>query len=176
MIIPDKIQKKHAYSGYDLLYNLMIPGLNVNAKSGSVKAARGEATLYINGVKAELREIQNLRPKEIEKIVYYDIPSGIYMGDIASINYVTKTYQLGGYISLDGWQNIGYLSGNYNLGAKMDLNKWSYTFFGGYGTNRYNGIQEDRTELMNISDSYVHRTLVNKMPFCAIISNMRNLR
>lgn len=58
----------------------------------------------------------------------------------------------------------------------MDLNKWSYTFFGGYGTNRYNGIQEDRTELMNISDSYVHRTLVNKMPFCAIISNMRNLR
>lgn len=162
MIIPDKIQKKHAYSGYDLLYNLMIPGLNVNAKSGSVKAARGEATLYINGVKAELREIQNLRPKEIEKIEYYDIPSGIYMGDIASINYVTKTYQLGGYISLDGWQNIGYLSGNYNLGAKMDLNKWSYTFFGGYGTNRYNGIQEDRTELMNISDSYVHRTLVNQ--------------
>lgn len=162
MIIPDKIQKKHAYSGYDLLYNLMIPGLNVNAKSGSVKAARGEATLYINGVKAELREIQNLRPKEIEKIEYYDIPSGIYMGDIASINYVTKTYQLGGYISLDGWQNIGYLSGNYNLWAKMDLNKWSYTFFGGYGTNRYNGIQEDRTELMNISDSYVHRTLVNQ--------------
>lgn len=162
VIIPDKIQKKHAYSGYDLLYNLMIPGLNVNAKSGSVKAARGEATLYINGVKAELREIQNLRPKEIEKIEYYDIPSGIYMGDIASINYVTKTYQLGGYISLDGWQNIGYLSGNYNLGAKMDLNKWSYTFFGGYGTNRYNGIQEDRTELMNISDSYVHRTLVNQ--------------
>lgn len=140
----------------------MIPGLNVNAKSGSVKAARGEATLYINGVKAELREIQNLRPKEIEKIEYYDIPSGIYMGDIASINYVTKTYQQGGYISLDGWQNIGYLSGNYNLGAKMDLNKWSYTFFGGYGTNRYNGIQEDRTELMNISDSYVHRTLVNQ--------------
>lgn len=128
VVIPDKIQKKHAYSGYDLLYNLMIPGLNVNANKGIVKTARGEATLYINGVKAELREIQNLRPKDIEKVEYYDIPSGIYIGDIASINYVTKTYQLGGYVSLDGWQNIGYLSGNYNLGAKLDRNKWSYTF------------------------------------------------
>lgn len=162
VVIPDKIQKKHAYSGYDLLYNLMIPGLNVNANKGVVKTARGEATLYINGVKAELREIQNLRPKDIEKVEYYDIPSGIYIGDIASINYVTKTYQLGGYVSLDGWQNIGYLSGNYNLGAKLDRNKWSYTFFGGYGMNKYNGIQENKTEKMNISDSYIHRTLVNQ--------------
>lgn len=162
VVIPDKIQKKHAYSGYDLLYNLMIPGLNVNANKGIVKTARGEATLYINGVKAELREIQNLRPKDIEKVEYYDIPSGIYIGDIASINYITKTYQLGGYVSLDGWQNIGYLSGNYNLGAKLDRNKWSYTFFGGYGMNKYNGIQENKTEKMNISDSYIHRTLVNQ--------------
>ena len=49
-------------------------------KAGVLKAARGEATLYINGVKAELREIQNLRPKEIEKIEYYDIPSVFIWG------------------------------------------------------------------------------------------------
>ena len=29
LIIPDKQQVKHAYSGYDLLYNLMIPGITV---------------------------------------------------------------------------------------------------------------------------------------------------
>lgn len=165
LVIPDRIQKSHSYSGYDLLYNLMIPGLNVNANKGIVRTARGEATLYINGVKAELREIQNLRPKEIEKIEYYDTPSGIYTGDIASINYVTKTYQLGGYISLDGWQNIGYLAGNYNLGAKMDRNQWSYTFFSGYNMNKYDGIQENRTEGMNISNSYINRNLVNQDAF-----------
>ena len=28
--------------------------------------------------------------------------------------------------------------------------------------NKYNGIQENKTEKMNISDSYIHRTLVNQ--------------
>lgn len=91
LIIPDKQQLKHAYSGYDVLYNLMIPGVDVDPRSKSVSTSRGAVTLYINGVQADLREVQNLRPKDIEKVEYYDIPSGIYTGDIASINYITKS-------------------------------------------------------------------------------------
>ena len=75
LIIPDKQQLKHAYSGYDVLYNLMIPGVDVDPRSKSVSTSRGAVTLYINGVQADLREIQNLRPKDIEKVEYYDIPS-----------------------------------------------------------------------------------------------------
>lgn len=67
LIIPSKLQSKYAYNGYDLLYNLMIPGVVVNRKEGAVITSRGSATLYINGVKADFHKIQNLRPKDIDK-------------------------------------------------------------------------------------------------------------
>lgn len=97
LIIPDKQQIKHAFSGYDLLYNLMIPGLTVNRKDKSVTALTGTATLYINGVKADIREIQNLQPKDIERVEYYTLPAtGQFSGDAASVNYITKVYKAGG--------------------------------------------------------------------------------
>ena len=34
LIIPDKQQVKHAFTGYDLLSNLMIPGIDVDRKKG----------------------------------------------------------------------------------------------------------------------------------------------
>ena len=82
LIIPDMQQRKHAYSGYDLLYNLMIPGIDVDTRKGTVSNERGAVTVYINGVRADMREVQNLRPKDIEKVEYYDMPSGVYTGDI----------------------------------------------------------------------------------------------
>ena len=36
LIIPDKQQVKHAFTGYDLLSNLMIPGIDVDRKKGVV--------------------------------------------------------------------------------------------------------------------------------------------
>ena len=82
LVIPDKQQAKHAFTGYDLLYNLMIPGLTVDRKNKKVTALAGEATLYINGVKADIKEVQSLRPQDIEKVEYYVWPtSGKFAGD-----------------------------------------------------------------------------------------------
>ena len=36
LVIPDKQQVKHANTGYDLLYNLMIPSIDVNKRTGEV--------------------------------------------------------------------------------------------------------------------------------------------
>lgn len=69
LIIPDKQQIKHAFTGYDLLYNLMIPGLTVNRKEKAVTALTGTATLYINGIKADIREIlSTISPKHIKLV------------------------------------------------------------------------------------------------------------
>ncbi len=73
LIIPDKQQVKHAYTGYGLLYNLMIPGITVERRQKTVSTSRGQATLYINGVKADFREVQNLRPKDIERIEFFEM-------------------------------------------------------------------------------------------------------
>jgi len=161
LVIPDKEQKKHAYTGYDLLYNLMIPGVNVNRRENTVVTGRGVATLYINGVEASFREIQNLRPKDIERIEYYAIPSGRYVGDMASVNYITKEYKAGGYIGIDGEQNVGYLAGKYNVAAKVAHGNTNYTFFGGYNMKEYDGVEKTQNEVITFPDNQVNRDRVN---------------
>ena len=157
LVIPDKQQIKHAFSGYDLLYNLMIPGLDVNRKDKKVTATTGEATLYINGVKADFRDVQNLRPKDIEKVEYYTLPTGKYTGDAASINYITKTYTTGGYVNMEAEQKIGYLGGNYDAAAKLSHKQTNYSFYGGYSTTGYGGIKKEKNEALFLSDYTVNR-------------------
>lgn len=109
LIIPDKQQVKHAFTGYDLLSNLMIPGIDVDRKKGVVATMGGAVTLYIDGRKVDYREVQSLRPRDIEKVEYFDVPTGKYAGDVASINCITRKWKSGGYVSLDANQTIGYL-------------------------------------------------------------------
>ena len=47
LVIPDKQQVKHAGTGYDLLYNLMIPGIDVDRIRGTVSTLGGDVTLYV---------------------------------------------------------------------------------------------------------------------------------
>ena len=169
LVIPDKQQAKHAFTGYDLLYNLMIPGLTVDRKNKKVTALAGEATLYINGVKADMKEVQSLRPQDIKKVEYYVWPtSGKFAGDAASVNYLVKNYSKGGYITMDGEQTIGYLHGDYNVGAKLSKGNTNYSFFGGYAMAKYNGNQIDKHENLYLSDFWIDRTTTNES------SNYRN--
>lgn len=157
LILPDKQQVKHAGTGYDLLYNLMIPSIQVDRHKGKVTTFGGDVTLYIDGRKVDYREIQSLRPRDIEKVEYYDAPTGKYAGDVASINYITKRYKVGGYLSLDGKQTIGYLNGDYNVVAKLSHGNTSYTFFGGQTMQKYGGIQSESQESFHFQDYTVTR-------------------
>ena len=47
LILPNKEQIKHATTGYDLLYNLMIPGINVDRRKGSVKSLGEDVSLSL---------------------------------------------------------------------------------------------------------------------------------
>ena len=152
LIVPERQQVKHSYTGYDLLYNLMIPSIDVDRHEGKVKTFGGEVTLYIDGRKADYREIQNLRSRDIEKIEYYDVPSGKYMNDVASINYITKKYKSGGYISLDGKQIIGYLNGDYNVSVKMLHKNTSYALWAGHRMQKYDGVQINSDETYMFPD------------------------
>lgn len=161
LVIPDKQSVKHAFSGYDLLHNLMIPGLQVDRKEKKVTAITGEATLYINGVKAEMREVENLKPEDIKQVEYYTLPvTGSFVGDNAAINYITKVHQTGGYVTLDGTQNIGYTKGNYNLGAKISDKNMTYTFFAGAAMQKHDGVEQEKQESMALTnelvDCYTH--------------------
>lgn len=159
LIIPDKKQIKHASTGYDLLNNLMIPNINVDRLNGKVTTFGGDVSLYIDGRKVDYREIQSLRPRDIEKVEYMDIPTGKYANDIAAINYITKKYNKGGYVSLDAMQIVGYLNGNYNVTAKIAHGNTSYTLFAGHTMKKYD-TYGDKVEHFIFPDYSITRNYV----------------
>lgn len=118
LALPTKEQRKHAFSGYDLLRNLMIPGVIIDRTSNTVSTPTGNATLYIDGREATAREILSLRPKDIARVEYYDIPTGKYAKDASAINFLIKKPDNGGYTQIDALQGIGFLNGDYNLVSK----------------------------------------------------------
>lgn len=156
-IVPDRQQVKHAGTGYDLLYNLMLPGIEVDRMSGTVSTFGGNVTLYIDGRKAEYREVQNLRPQDVERIEYFDVPGGKYATDIASINYVTKQYKSGGYVSADARQTLGYRNEDYNLAAKVQRGDVSYTLFGGHAYSKRDAVTRIKNEEFFFPDYAVSR-------------------
>lgn len=129
---PSTRQKKHAQSGYTVLNSMMIPGLMVDCQKREVTSPFGIVSLYINGRLADAKEIQTLRAKDIQKVEYYDLPTGKFANGNASINFVIKKPTEGGYTQLDAMQGIGYLQGDYNFITKYATPKYNVNVWGGY--------------------------------------------
>lgn len=155
LVFPEKQQVRHSYTGYDLLDRLMIPGLDVDRRGGSVKNFAGTVTLYIDGRKADFREVQSLRPRDVEKVEYFEAPTGKYAMDVASINYITKKYTSGGYVSLDARQTIGYLQGDYNASMKINKGNTAFTVWGGHNMTRYGGSRTVSDETYTFPDQSI---------------------
>lgn len=157
-IIPDKQIYKHTSNGYELLYDLMIPNLQIDRQKGTVRTIGGGVTLYIDGRKVEYHEVKNLKSKDILKIEYYDVPTGKYAGDYASINIITRPMTSGGYISVDGTQQLAYQEGDYNLAAKYVSGSTSFSVFGGYNGYRYNADKTEKNEYFHFGDNEISRS------------------
>lgn len=146
LAIPTKEQRKHAVTGYDLLSNLMIPGVSVERSTGSVTTPNGAATLYIDGREVDFREVQSLRPKDVSRVEYFDVPTGKYAKDAYAINIIMKPLNNGGYTQLDASQNVGYLYGDYNLISKFVTGTKSFNLWAGYSLeNPKSSMDEDET-------------------------------
>lgn len=146
LAVPTKEQRKHAVTGYDLLSNLMIPGVSVERSTGSVTTPNGAATLYIDGREVDFREVQSLRPKDVSRVEYFDVPTGKYAKDAYAINIIMKPLNNGGYTQLDASQNVGYLYGDYNLISKFVTGTKSLNLWAGYSLeNPKSSMDENET-------------------------------
>ena len=156
LAIPTKEQRKHAVTGYDLLNNLMIPGVSVERSTGNVTTPAGAATLYIDGREVDFREVQSLRPKDIARVEYFDVPTGKYAKDAYAINIVIKPLNNGGYTQLDASQGVGYLNGDYNLISKFVTGTKSLNLWAGFSLeNPKSSMNED--EVFNFPDYQLNR-------------------
>ncbi|MBW4740069.1 outer membrane beta-barrel family protein, partial [Prevotella histicola] len=158
LAIPTKEQRKHAVTGYDLLNNLMVPGVSVERSTGSVTTPAGAATLYIDGRKVDFREVQSLRPKDIARVEFFDVPTGKYAKDAYAINIVMKPLNNGGYTQLDASQGAGYLNGDYNLVSKFVTGTKSLNIWAGYSLENPKSSMNEN-EVFNFPDYQLNRQL-----------------
>ena len=157
VIYPNSQQRKHAVNGFGVLENLNIPGLIIDAKSNQVDVMGLQATLYLNGQECDIREIQMLRPRDIEKIEYHDVPSGKYAKDKLVVNFITKQYRYGGYVQADGLQTIGYDHGDYNVATNYIKGNNSYTVFAGANYSHVDGTETWNNENYQFPQSLFDR-------------------
>lgn len=140
--IPNKNQVNAANSGISLLANLMIPQLDVNRITGDVSGLNGaDVTFYIDGRKTSKSEIDQLRPKDVLRVEFYPMPTGIFTGSGIALNYVKRNYDYGGYVDVRTNTRVIYNSGDYSAQASFDRKKMNYTVLAG-------------TSFVNEDDSY----------------------
>ena len=140
--MPTTEQRKHAHTGYDLVRNLMIPGVSVDRKTFKVNTPAGGATLYIDGREVDVREVRALRPRDVAKVEYIDMPTGKYAKDVAALNFVTKRLTHGGYTQIDALQGLGFLQGDYNTVSKYSVKNTNFNAWAGYA------IQQPRNHII----------------------------
>lgn len=121
--MPTKKQVNGANNGVSLLFNMMIPQLNVSPMKGSVGAVdNSKLGIFIDERLADANELSRLRPKDIVRVEYYDIPTGVFAraGIDRALNIVTKKYTSGGYVDVRTNTQVTYLQGNYSVQASLD--------------------------------------------------------
>lgn len=160
MIYPSKDDLKFATSGQDVLYNIMIPGINVNRQSKNITHMGEEVPIYINGRQASYAEVQNIPAKSIERVEYIDVPYGVYVTDNIALNIITKKESGSLYLAIDGMQNMTYQEGAYNAMAQHTRNDLTLQFFGGYEQYNYNNNLGTTTDTYTIGNQSIEQKKV----------------
>lgn len=121
--MPTKKQVNGANNGVLLLFNMMIPQLKVSPMENSVATSdQTSLGIFIDERQADANELARLRPKDIARVEYYEMPTGVFArsGIDRALNIVTKKYTSGGYVDVRTNTQVTYLQGNYSVQASFD--------------------------------------------------------
>ena len=146
-VIPQKGLLKLSTDGFDVIYGIMIPGLDVDRQRGIVTRLGQGVAVYINGEKASNAELRNIKPSSIVRIDYIDIPSGKFINDPVSLNIITRSSTNGAYYAFDDTQYIGYMRNTFNATAQWNLEHSKVSLFVGNDLSNFgNAGSREREE------------------------------
>ena len=93
--------RKAAVTSLDLTNK--IPQIRINRQTNQITASDGSVTVLVNGIASSEQELTTLRPEDVRKIEYYDLPPikfGLSNGNKV-INIITKIREDGIYGSVE---------------------------------------------------------------------------
>ena len=115
VFIPTALQKKVSMDGYDLLRNMAIPQLNIDAITNET-TVKGKAVTFIvdNHIVTNPNDIKQLSPNDILKVEYNAMPTGEYAQYDCIVKFTTKRKNRGGNIMVSGMQGLNKNGGDVN--------------------------------------------------------------
>lgn len=137
--------RKKASSCLDLVGK--VPELFTDKLNYSISTMDGGSVkILINGLSATVQDLIGLRPDQVIKVVYYDIPPARYAGSgfTSVINIITKKNQRGGNVVADLQNAVKTGFGNYEINFNYNIKNSQFGFYYYLGHRSYsNRIMSD---------------------------------
>lgn len=158
-IIPTENMVKGSSNGYDILQRMSPKGIIVDPVNQAIKSQRGGSIqVRINDIKANSQDIMAIRPDEVIRVEYVDMP-GVRYGDWtldAVINYVVKRRYAGYVGGLSSQQAVATGFNNTNAYFKYNykLSEFSVNYY--FGWRDYDKRYAESTEEYLFPDGETH--------------------
>lgn len=160
--IPNQRQRNAANSGISLLENLMIPQLDVNRMTGDVKSLTNRSiTFAIDERIVDKEEIDHLRPKDVLRVEYIDMPSGKFADKELVINFVLRHYDYGGYVEAKNHSRFMHVLGENSIQASFDHKKMNYTLLVGNGYKNERGATDESEDDL-LTNKQFHKSVTSQ--------------
>lgn len=162
VLIPTKLEKKHAVNAIDLLNVIEIPEIEVSLDTKRISTKTGgEVIVCINGMEVQQEEMTTLLSKNIQKIEYIRTPSGKYAGKAGMINIITKQADFGGNIYLSAKESFFYNNGDYTAFADFTKKKLTFSLTASGDWLRNTSYTEGTEKFIFSNGKYLSRETVN---------------
>ena len=159
LIFPSEVQKEHSHSGFSLLGSLMLPNIRVDEASHSIAAIdqRGNVQVRINGIIANLHEVQALDVAAVTSVDFINNPGVRYGRDVAYvIDIRTRRPSVGGSVGFDFTNALTTLRGTNDVYASLHRGKSQFHLFyeQSYADHPASDVQEEAQYLLNDGTEY----------------------
>lgn len=162
--MPTKKQVNGANNGVLLLFNMMIPQLKVSPMENSVATSdQTSLGIFIDERQADANELARLRPKDIARVEYYEMPTGVFArsGIDRALNIVTKKYTSGGYVDVRTKTKVIYPQGDYSVQASFDKGNVNMLVMAGSNVSKTDYAGTSQNEYFKFDTPFVKYSYID---------------
>ena len=159
VVVPTATAMKNSYNPYDLMLNLAIPHLKVDALGKGLEANGGSVQTRINGIVATSTEVAALLPKEIVRIEFIENPGERY-GDSslgAVVDIIVRRRETGGLVNIQATNAPHILFSEDNVVAKFNHKKSQWGLFYNLSARNFKKTYTDIDETYVLENKTIHR-------------------
>ena len=166
LIFPSDVQKQNSHSGFSLLSKLALPNIRIDELGRTISAIdqRGSVQVRINGVKANMYDVQSLDVASVTSIDYINSPGVRYGKDIAYvIDIHTRRVAKGSSLGVDLSNALTTRYGRNDVYASLNRGKSQFKLYYEQSYADYQATQTHEDTQYQLNDGSEYRISRNTL-------------